>query len=527
VVILFGEQLIRAEILSVKTTSQTRGHRFHHPEAINLAQPSEYESGLEAANVIASFEKRRARVREQVEQAARTLKGTAVIDTDLLDEVTSMVEWPVAVVGDFEHRFLEVPQEALITTMKDNQKYFYVVDGEGKLLPHFITISNIESRDPAKVKQGNERVVRPRFEDANFFWKQDRKHPLAANLERLQTVVFQNKLGSLYDKVQRSAGLAELIAQALHANVEWAKRAALLSKCDLMSEMVGEFPGLQGIMGRYYAQHDGEPGEVPQALDELYMPRFAGDALPVTATGQVVATADRLDTLAGIFAIGEIPSGDKDPFALRRAALGALRIMIEKQLPLNLLELLQAAARNYTKTLKIDATALANTVFDFMMERLRTYYLDTGVLPDVFDAVLAQRPVLPLDFDRRVKAVSAFRALPEAASLAAANKRIANILKKIDSPPTQLDHKRLSEDAEIRLAKQLTAMTAQVDPLFAAGDYQQALTQLAGLRESVDSFFDHVMVMTDDRVLRDNRVALLGNLRNLFLRVADLSCLQH
>jgi glycyl-tRNA synthetase beta chain len=529
VVLLFGDEIVEAEILSVKAGRETRGHRFHHPHTLYIGEPEAYAPLLETeGHVVADFAARREAVRAQVLEAGAKLGGKAVIDEDLLDEVTSMVEWPAAIAGDFEKRFLEVPSEALISTMKANQKYFHVVDANGKLLPHFITVANIDSRDPDMVRAGNERVVRPRLSDAEFFWTQDRKQRLDSHLERLKTVTFQNKLGTLHDKSARVAQLARSIATTIGANPEWAERAAWLAKCDLMTGMVGEFPELQGIMGRYYALHDKEPQDVALAQDEQYMPRFAGDELPATATGQALAIADKLDTVVGIFGIGQAPTGGKDPFALRRAALGLLRIVIERQLPLDLQSMLDGATAALGG--KVEVKGLTAQVFDFMMDRLRAYYHDTGVAPDVFEAVLEQRPTQPHDFDRRVRAVTAFRKLPEAESLAAANKRISNILRQAHEKHIAVSDKvnasALVEPAEKALAEQVTALAKEVTPLFDQRDYETALCKLAGLRESVDRFFDDVMVMVDDSALRDNRLALLNSMRNLFLRVADLSRLQ-
>ncbi|MEW5756715.1 MAG: glycine--tRNA ligase subunit beta [Pseudomonadota bacterium] len=526
VVMLLGADVVDAHILGIKAGRETRGHRFHHPQTLIIGEPAAYAPLLETEGfVMPDFAARREAVRAQVLEAAAKLKGQAVIDEDLLDEVTSMVEWPQAVVGNFETRFLEVPAEALISTMKGNQKYFHVVDSNGKLLPHFITISNIVSSNPQAVRDGNERVIRPRLSDADFFWNQDRKKRLDSHLDALKNVVFQNQLGTLHDKVTRVEKLARNTAAAIGANELHAARAALLSKCDLMTNMVLEFPELQGIMGRYYAAHDGEHAEVARALDEQYMPRFAGDALPQGGIGQAVAIADKLDTLVGIFGIGQIPSGDKDPFALRRAALGVLRICIEQKLELDLLQLLHTAAQNYGD--KISDKKVAAPVFDFMMERLRAYYHDQGVGADVFDAVSARRPTQPYDFARRILAVQAFRALPEAESLAAANKRISNILKKAEGAlPAQMNAALLQEPAEQALAKAVQALVGEVHALFDQRDYTAALQRLAGLRAPVDAFFDGVMVMAEDAKLRDNRLALLNTLHGLFLRVADLSRLQ-
>ena len=528
-VLLFGNEVIDAEILSVKAGRETRGHRFHHPESMYIAEPAGYAPLLESeGHVIADFATRREAVRAQVLEAGKKLGGTAVIDEALLDEVASMVEWPKAIAGNFEQRYLDVPAEALILTMKSNQKYFHVIDANGKLMPHFITVANIDSSNPDVVRDGNERVVRPRLADAEFFWTQDRKHKLEKHIDRLKTILFQKELGTLFDKTERVVQLAGSIASDIGSNKEWAERAAWLAKCDLMSEMVFEFPDLQGIMGRYYALIDGEAEEVALAQDEQYMPRFAGDELPATATGQAVAIADKLDTLVGMFAIGQPPTGSKDPFALRRSALGLLRIIIERQLPLDLREMVQQATAALGD--KVTAKDVENQAFDFMMDRLRAYYKDTGVAPEVFESVLAQQPTQPFDFDRRVRAVMHFQSLPEAESLAAANKRISNILRQADEKgvivPDAVESTQLVEPAEQALAEQIGAMEKIVMPLFDRRDYEPALAQLAGLRETVDTFFDEVMVMVEFTELRDNRLALLAQLRNLFLRVADLSRLQ-
>ena len=525
-VLLFGDEVIPATILGVAAGRETRGHRFHHPQPIRLNAPADYARQLASeGRVIADFAERRDAVRTQAEAIAAELRGTAVIKPELLDEVTALVEWPVALAGNFERRFLAVPAEALISTMQDNQRYFPVVDAQGRLLPHFITLANLESRDPAQVRAGNERVIRPRFSDAEFFWDQDRKHPLAARMDDLKQVVFQQRLGTLADKSARVAALARLIGGQSHGNPDWAERAARLAKCDLLTQMVQEFPELQGIMGRYYALHDKEAPEVAQALEEQYLPRFAGDRLPQTATGRALALAERLDTLTGIFAIGQAPSGAKDPFALRRAALGVLRILIEGQLDLDVLTLLERAAAGFDPALR--ASQAVETVFEFVMERLRGYYLDQGVRPDTFEAVLDCRPTRPLDFDRRVRAVGAFRELPEAASLAAANKRIRNILKKVETVlPFEVRPDLLVEDAEQALAGRLVELSSEVIPLMESGLYGDALSRLASLREPVDAFFDQVLVMAEDPALRANRLALLNELGSLFLRVADFSRLQ-
>ncbi len=525
-IILFGEDTIQANILSVISSNKSRGHRFHAPQSITLSTPADYEQILEEqGQVIADFDKRQTIIQEQIIAAAKSIGGTAIIDPELLDEVTSMIEWPSVIVGEFEQHFLDVPSEALISAMKKHQKYFHMVDNNDQLMPYFITISNIQSSDPEQIKKGNERVIRPRLSDANFFWSQDKKNPLETQLDRLKNVVFQNKLGSVYDKTLRVTELANSIAQALNTDPVLAKRAAQLAKCDLMSEMVNEFPDLQGIMGRYYALNDGEDKAVALALDEQYMPRFSGDQTPKSATGQTLAIAERIDTLMGIFSLGQIPSGDKDPFALRRAALGLLRTIIENKLILNIPEILQYSATLFPAELK--ANDACKPVYQFMLDRLKGYFADQGISVDVFDSVLALTPAQPYDFACRIVAVNQFKQLEAAASLAAANKRIANILKKSKGNiPTQIDEHLFVEDAEKDLAKKLNSVIAQVDPLLAQAKYTEALSELAQLKDVVDQFFDDVMVMADDEALKNNRIALLSQLQGRFMQVADLSLLQ-
>jgi len=524
IVMLANDEVIDAELLSIKTVRDSRGHRFHAPDPITIQSPKHYAEQLQAAYVQPDFASRREMIRERVTQVASELGGTAIMPEELLEEVAALVEWPVAVAGRFEERFLDVPQEALIHTMQGDQKYFGLTDSNGKLMPHFITISNIESKDPAKVSEGNERVIRPRFSDAAFFWEQDKKESLAQRREQLKNVVFQQQLGSVYAKSERVAQLARYIAQALQADETQAVRAAELGKSDLITNMVFEFTDLQGTMGRYYAEHDGEAPEVALALEEQYLPRHAGDALPSTATGRILALSERLDTIAGIFGIGQKPTGTKDPFGLRRAALGVLRIMIEQDLRLDLADLLDQAATQLSAQLgeKPDQQA----ALDYILERLRAYYQEQGINVELVEAVATLKPTQPLDFDQRVKAVAAFRKLPEAESLAAANKRISNILKKAgDAIPARVDTHLLQEAAERDLHAAIEAQQAIVEPLYAAGDYEQALQSLASLREPVDRFFDEVMVMAEDEALKNNRLALLNQLRGLFLRVADLSVL--
>jgi glycyl-tRNA synthetase beta chain len=523
VVILFGDEVIEATILGRKSGRETRGHRFHHPDPISLTQASEYAKVLEKqAYVMPTFTTRHERVRLLVEEAAADIGGSAVIDEALLNEVTSLVEWPVAITGAFDDKFLEVPPEALIASMKGHQKYFHVVNQDDKLLPRFIAVSNIESRDPDVVRAGNERVLRPRLSDAAFFWERDLKKSLASRLDDLKTVIFQNKLGSLYDKSKRVASVSGMIAQQLGSQELQGIRAAQLSKCDLMTEMVSEFPELQGIMGEYYALRDQETAGVAKAMREQYHPRFWGDTLPSTALGQALSIADKLDTLVGIFGIGQTPTGDKDPFGLRRAAISVLRIMIEGRLPLDVYQLLEAAQAAYPDNV-LPAQACTQ-VFDFILERLRSYYQDQGVHFESIDAVLACRPTSPLDTDHRIRGIEAFRNLPAAESLASANKRIRNILRKASvSFPDEPDQTYFNHGAERRLYDEMEAVSEKIAPLLKQGDYQTALQHLASLREAVDHFFDNVLVMDEDQTVRINRLAFLQKVRHLFLQVADIS----
>lgn len=525
IVFLLGDTVIDAEILGIKTGRESRGHRFHAPQAISLNTPSDYADAMRSAYVLANTDERRETIRKQAEASAKSIGGVAVIDESLLDEVTNLVEWPSAVDGCFGEEFLKVPQECLITSMQDHQKYFPVIDESGKLMPYFITISNIESSDVSVVRDGNERVIRPRFSDAAFFWDQDCKTPLESRREATQKIVFQQQLGTLFEKTERVSQLAGRIATQLGENAEHASRAAQLSKCDLVSDMVLEFTELQGIMGRYYALNDGEPESVAYAIEEQYKPGFAGDSIPHYMTGKILSLADKLDTILGIFAIGQKPTGTKDPFALRRAALGALRIIIEGELKLDLRDLLEFAATSLQD--KVDATAAITPTYQYIMERLRAYYQDQGVSLDVVEAVAELDISSPLDFEHRVKAVSAFKQLPEAEPLAAANKRIANILKKLDGEATiALDTSLFAEAQETALFEAITAQQTKLAPLLAANDYTEALSSLAAIRPEVDAFFDGVMIMSDDEALKNNRIALLTSLRGLFLQVADLSSLQ-
>lgn len=520
-VMLYGADVVPAKLLEICSGRTSFGHRFHHPQAVELKQAQDYRAAMRNAHVIADFAERRTLIQQRVKELASAEGGVALMPSDLLDEVTALVEWPAPLVCSFEQRFLAVPQEALISTMQDNQKYFCLVDTQGQLLARFITVANIDSPSPEKIVAGNEKVVRPRLTDAEFFFNQDKKVTLAARNERLKQVVFQAQLGTVYAKAERVSALAGLIAAQIGGDVEHARLAGLLCKSDLASEMVSEFPELQGIAGYHYARHEGLPAEVALALNEQYLPRFSGDALPTVKTGQAVALADKLDTLTGIFGIGQPPTGSKDPFALRRAALGVLRILIEGELAIDLEKLVQQATDGHGNALTVSTTA--SDVFEFLLARYRAMYEEQGIAVDVIQAVQACRPTVARDFDRRVKAVAAFSALPAAAALAAANKRVSNILAKEAASAGEIQAELLQAGAEKDLADAVKALSAQVAPLYAAGDYAPALTALASLREPVDRFFTEVMVMADDPAVRANRLRLLSWLRALFLRVADIS----
>ncbi len=522
IVLLHGEDVVPAEILGVATGRTTRGHRFHHPAAIELPRPDAYLPLLEKAHVLADFVTRRERIRAGVEATARNAGGTPLFDDALLDEVTSLTEWPVVLTAAFDAEYLRLPREVLVATMQGHQRYFPLAAPDGTLLPQFITVANVESREPGRIREGNARVVRPRLADAAFFWDQDRRQPLADRLESLGSVVYQERLGTLRDKTLRVEMLAAAIAGAIGADAGATARAARLSRCDLMTALVGEFPELQGTMGRYYALAAGEPAEVAQAIDELYLPRHAGDRLPATGAGRALAIADRLDTLAGIFGIGQLPTGDRDPYGLRRAALGVLRTIIEGGLDLDLAPLLESAATGYGERLPDPAASTAQ-VLDFVIERLRGHYADQGIAPDTFEAVAAVRPTRPLDFDRRLKAVQAFRALPEAESLAAANKRIANILRKSEAAPVARVYEALLEAGAERALHEALQAHAAGD---AGADHAATLARLAALRGPVDAFFDQVLVNCEDAAVRANRLALLSDLSAQFLRIADISRLQ-
>ena len=525
VTMLLGDELIEGEILGVASAHTIRGHRFLGEKEFEIQHADQYPQLLrEKGSVVADFNERKAEILAKSQAKAATLGGVADIEESLLEEVTSLVEYPNVLAAKFEERFLAVPAEALVYTMKGDQKYFPIYDKDGKLLPHFIFVSNINPEDPTAIIEGNEKVVRPRLTDAEFFFKTDLKQKLVDRLPRLETVLFQQQLGTLKDKTDRIEQLAGEIAKQIGADEAKAKRAGLLSKCDLMTNMVFEFTDTQGVMGMHYARHDGEDEEVAVALNEQYMPRFAGDELPKSLVASAVALADKFDTLTGIFGIGQAPKGSADPFALRRAALGALRIIVEKNLPLDLEDLVKKSAALFGD--KLTNQNVVADVVDFMLGRFRAWYQDEGIAVDVIQAVLARRPTRPADFDARVRAVSHFRTLDSAEALAAANKRVSNILAKADAAIGEINLTACVEPAEKALAEAVLALRTEVQPLIAQGDYTTVLDKLANLRAPVDSFFDNVMVNAEDPALRQNRLAILNTLQDLFLQVADISVLQ-
>jgi glycyl-tRNA synthetase beta chain len=523
-VALLGEQVLDITLLDQQAGRESRGHRFHAPAAISLKTPAEYEARLEKEGfVIADFDRRREMIREHAIAAGKKEGGFTSIDVDLLDEVTALVEWPVAMVGHFEEEFLRVPQEALITTMESNQKYFPVLDGQGKLKNAFVFISNLDSKEPQWVVSGNEKVVRPRLSDAAFFYDLDRKKTLAQHAEPLEKVVFQQQLGSVADKGRRIAKLAGVIAEQIGGNKALAEQAGVLAKADLASAMVYEFDTMQGVMGYYLAQHEGLDNEIAEAMREQYLPRFSGDVLPQTKTGMAVAIADKLDTLVGIFGIGQKPTGDKDPYALRRATLGILRIIIGQKLPLDMTTLVDASLATFGTTLK-DSASVRGDVLEFVQGRYRAMYQEQGIDTQVILSVLAVNPTRPLDVEQRIQAVAAFRARPEAAALAAANKRVGNILGKLSGAvPESISEAALQQEEERALFTSLQQAIKDIGPQGQTQDYAAVLGRLATLREPVDAFFDKVMVMADDEALRNNRLAMLARLRGLFLQVADIS----
>ncbi|ENR5392860.1 TPA: glycine--tRNA ligase subunit beta [Providencia rettgeri] len=526
VTLLLGSDVIEGEILGIKSGRTIRGHRFMGEAEFTIDNAEQYPAILrERGKVMADYAERKAVIKADAEKAAQALGGQADLTDSLLEEVTSLVEWPVVLTAKFEEKFLDVPSEALVYTMKGDQKYFPVYDKAGKLMPNFIFVANIESSDPQQIISGNEKVVRPRLADAEFFFKTDRKQRLEDNLPRLETVLFQKQLGTLRDKTDRLEALAGWIASKIGADVNHATRAGLLAKCDLMTNMVFEFTDTQGVMGMHYARHDGESEDVALALKEQYQPRFSGDALPSTDVSAALALAEKMDTLAGIFGIGQHPKGDKDPFALRRAALGVLRIIVEKGYQLDLVEMTEEAARLYGD--KLTNENVVNDVVEFMLGRFRSWYQELGYSIDTIQAVLARRPTQPADFDARVKAVTHFRSLEEAQALAAANKRVSNILSKSEEKlADNVLASVLKTPEEVKLATHVVVLQDKLAPMFAERNYQEALVELASLRDIVDEFFANVMVMDEDQAVRINRLTLLSQLRELFLKVADISLLQ-
>ena len=521
-VLLHGSSVLEATILDTKTGNISRGHRFMSEGDVSLYDADDYVNKLKAEHVIVSFEERQKIIEQQVKDAADKIGGVAQIEQGLLDEVTGLVEWPVALTGEFDTEFLKVPAECLVSSMAEHQKYFHVLDNDGNLMPNFITISNIESSNPRVVIEGNEKVIRPRLADAMFFYEKDQQTTLASQQERLKKVVFQNQLGSVQEKAERVAELAKAIAPQVGADPELAHRAGLLSKCDLTTQMVGEFDKLQGIMGTYYARHDGEDDSVAIAMTEQYLPKYSGDALAQNPVGQCIAIADRVDTLAGIFGIGQAPKGAKDPFALRRASIGLLRTIVENQLSLDLDQLVEQSLSQFDG--KLTDELAAEKLLNFIFDRFRAWYLDQNVSANTVSAVMALRPTKPLDFDLRIKAVQHFQTLPESESLSAANKRVKNILAKADiEVPDTIDTGLLQDTAEKALADTISKVDAELATI---DDYQERLTRLAALRDDVDAFFDNVMVNAEDAAVKANRLALLKKLEGMFGSVADISLLQ-
>lgn len=525
-IMLFGSDVVNGEVLGLSAGNTSRGHRFHANKEITIASAAEYQQAMRDAFVIVDYNERKESIRAQVKAKGIEVGGIANIDEDLLDEVTGLNEWPTALAGNFDEDFLRVPSEALISSMKEHQKYFHVEDKDGQLKPIFITLTNIESKDPQQVIEGNEKVIRPRLADAAFFWDTDRKNTLESRYEKLDTVVWVNKLGTLKAKTDRLVILAEKIATAMNADTELAKRAAKLCKADLLTDMVYEFSDLQGIAGTYYAQGDGEHADVCAAMQEQYMPSFAGDDLPATQAGICVALADRIDSLVGLFGLGQIPTGSKDPFALRRASLGVLRILVEKNINIDLGQLIDWGIESVWET--TPKTETKATLTEYMLDRFSAWYKDQGIATEVFQAVRALGVTNALDINDRVQAVNLFSSMNEAQALASANKRVSNILAKNggESVSSEINSALLTEEAEKTLAQQVAAKQTEVKPLLADAKYKEALASLADLRDAVDAFFDNVMVMADDEAVKNNRLALLKQLQGLFIAIADISLLQ-
>lgn len=526
-VLLYGNEVLTHQLLGIHTGRESRGHRFHHPQAITIESAQRYEAQMKEGLVIADFALRKQMIKAQVEELAAGRQAVAIMPDDLLDEVTSIVEWPQALMANFEAEFLEVPPESLIASMQAHQKCFALKDSQGKLLPHFITVANIASTNPQQVIQGNEKVMRARLSDAAFFFRQDKKNPLSQHIAATEQVVFQVKLGSLQDKALRVKALMTYLSPALNLSVQQAERAAELSKCDLLTGMVGEFPELQGLMGYYYALHDGEDREVAYALNEQYMPRFAADGLPESDLGLALSLADRMDTLVGIFAIGQKPSGVKDPFKLRRHALAVVRLLISTPAALNLSTLIEQAVAHYQSAVAIDV-ALILELKPFILERLQSYYQGQGLSVDLVHAVRARQDEWLYDLDKRLHALQAFVTLPEAASLSAACKRVNNLLNHAgkQAVAAAINEQLLEEGAEQSLYLHVNKIAQLVEPLYRSTDYGSLLKLLASLREPVDAFFDQVMVMVDDEAVKANRLALLARLQDLLQGVADISLLQ-
>ena len=523
--VLHGETLLPVSVLGLNAGRTTRGHRFHAPQPLSISTAGDYEKTLkDSGYVIANVAQRRALIVQQIEQAALAAGGAVNIDPALLDEVTALVEWPVALHGQFESEFLSIPKEALIQTMEENQRYFALFDKSGDLLPGFITVANIESSNPATVREGNERVIRPRFKDTMFFWQNDRQHTLLSQRDKLKKVLFQEKLGSVYDKSERLMQLSAFIAAETGADEALCQQAAELCKCDLLTDIVNELPKMQGIAGRYYATFENYPDAVCLALEQHYWPKQAGGAIPAGDVGRVLAIAEKVDTLTGIFGIGLKPTGARDPFALRRNSLGLLRILIEAKIDIDLAALIEQSARSFGGNVGNDFQA---DLIAYILERLKGYYQEKNESPDVVDAVLAKGLSNPFDISRRIDAVSEFRQTDAAEALAAANKRIRNMLKKVEVVlPEQIDRSLLDEPAEQRLADDLAEVAREIEPHYVSGGYSDAMSVTARLRESVDGFFDDVMVMTEDQARQLNRLALLKQVGELCSRTADLSRLQ-
>ncbi|OKY27553.1 MULTISPECIES: glycine--tRNA ligase subunit beta [Thalassotalea] len=524
--LMFGEHIIKGEALGIESNNVLQGHRFHHQGLVSLEHANDYVATLKQAYVVADYQERKQLIVDQIKKAEQELNAVALIDEELLEEVTSIVEWPVTLIGSFDKEFLDVPPEPLIYSMKDHQKYFPVEDKQGKLLNKFIFVANIESKDANQVIFGNEKVIRPRLADAEFFFKTDKKQTLESRLASLESVLFQKQLGTLKTKSERIASLSEYIAEKINQSPKLAYRAGLLSKTDLMTEMVLEFPQVQGTMGKYYAQHDGEDVEVAQALEDQYRPRYSGDSIPKGVIGCAVAIADKIDTLVGIFGINQPPKGDKDPFALRRAAIGMIRIIIEKQLDLDIADLVSRSVNLYGEVLTNDSTT--QQVIDFVLGRFKAHYQEQKISVDVIQAVLANSPTAPLDFEKRVLAVNHFKTMEAAQTLAAANKRVGNILAKFDGQLfSTFNTDYATDDNETELANTFAKVKEKIQPLVAAQDYQQALAELANIKQPIDNFFDNVMVMADDEQVKVNRLTLLNEIRNRFLDIADISVLQN